>query len=165
MSGQEIYLKDYRHVFDGFVKQTGTYATLVAGFAFAILAFVSYESSATRQLTTSFIVCVSTTIVLEILSSFIFNILSLVTRVGVSDNPFETFWWQLKVAWYAYLLGLYIFLASLALLAWIKFKPAAVVVTVLVSIALVLGVVITASIVIKSNRLARETVSRLNSPR
>ena len=138
---------------DEFVKQTATQAALIAGFAFAILTTVSFDSSTPYCRGTAFVICASVTISAELLAAFILATLGFVVKINTSDQMGDIFQTEMNIAWAAYLVGLLSFLAALILLAWIRYTPVAVWITVIVLVALILGVVVTANMVRKNNKL------------
>jgi Mediator of CRAC channel activity len=138
---------------DEFVRQTATQAALVAGFAFAILTTFTFDSATPYWRGQAFIICASLTICSELLAAFILATLGFVVKINSSDEMEDIFETEMNVAWGAYLVGFLAFLAALILLAWIKYRPAAAWVTLIVVIALTLGVLAVVSMVRKNKKL------------
>ncbi len=138
---------------DEFVKQTATQAALIAGFAFAILTTVSFDSSTPYRRGIAFVICASVTISAELLAAFILATLGFVVKINTSDQMDDIFQTEMNIAWVAYLLGLLSFLAALILMAWIRYRPVAVWITIIVVIALFIGVLVMANMVRKNNKL------------
>jgi len=146
--------KDYA-LLDEFVRQVATQAALLAGFTFTILTAISLESAPYRR-GVAFVICAAVTIVLELFSAFILSSLAFVVKINISPKMDDTFQLEQNLAWISYLSGLMTFLATLVLLAWIKYPSAALSVTIVIVIVAAFGVVVFANMVRKQNRLALE---------
>jgi hypothetical protein len=107
-------------------RQVSTQSALLAGFAFAGLTSVSYDAATPWGLTTAFGVCASVSITLELLALFTSGILIFASKAISLEDKFES---EMMIAWLSYLGGLLTFLAALALIAWIKVRPAAIPIT------------------------------------
>jgi hypothetical protein len=118
---------------DEFIKQYSTQSALLAGFAFAALTAITYDVSTSKSLITAFALCSSLSIALELITLFILGVVGVSIRAGSHDD-YEP---EIIVAYIAYFGGLLSFLAALALLAWVKVRPAAVPVTGIVILAVI----------------------------
>jgi amino acid permease len=125
---------------DDYFKQVGSQAALLAGFSFAILAFLPQEND--TRLVFWFVLCAVVAIVLELLAAFILCMLSFFTKVERTERAIDSFVWENRIALLSYLFGIVAFLASIVLLSWIRFLSVAPVVTFIVAVVLVLGAVL-----------------------
>ena len=137
---------------DDYFKQVGPQAALLAGFAFAILAFIPQETE--PHLTFWFVICAVCTIALELLAAFTLCLLSFLTKVERTELLSDSFKWENRIALLCYLLGIVSFLAGLILLAWIRFLAVAPMVTGIVSVVFILGAVLLVRMVIVHDRIA-----------
>jgi uncharacterized membrane protein YkgB len=137
---------------DDYFKQVGPQAALLAGFAFAILAFLPPEGD--PRLTFWFVLCAVLTIVLELLAAFILCMLSFFTKVERTELLSDSFKWENRIALSSYLFGILSFLAGIVLLAWLRFNPVALIVTIIILAAVVLGFVLFIRMFIVHDRIA-----------
>lgn len=137
---------------DDFFKQVGPQAALLAGFAFAILAFLPQEEES--RLTFWFVLCAVVTVGLELLAAFILCMLSFFTRLERTELIFDSFKWENRIALLSYLLGIASFLVGIVLLAWIRFQAVAPIVTGIIGVVFVSGAVLFIRMFIVSDRIA-----------
>jgi amino acid permease len=137
---------------DDYFKQLGPQAALLAGFGFAILAFLPQEDE--TRLTFWFVLCAVNAVALELLAAFILCMLSFFTKVERTELLSDSFKWENRVALLSYLLGIAAFLAGVVLLAWIRFLAAAPLVTGLVATVFALGVALFIRMFIVHDRIA-----------
>lgn len=138
---------------DEFVRQIGTQSALIAGFTFAILAFVPFDSSTPHYRGIAFVICAVLTVAFELFTAFIVSSFGFVVKINFSDKSEDIFQFEMNLAYLAYLIGIISFLATLILLAWIKYPSVAVWVTVIISTIFVLGVAVFSNMVRKNNNL------------
>jgi hypothetical protein len=136
---------------DEYFKQVGSQASLLAGFSFAILAFLPQENE--TRLVFWFVLCSVVAIVLELLAAFILCILSFCTKVERTERVIDSFVWENRIAILSYLLGITAFLASVVLLSWIRFLAVAPVVTCIVAIVFIIGAVFFFRMIIVHDRI------------
>jgi amino acid transporter len=117
---------------DELIKQFSTQAALLAGFAFAGLTAISYDPLASRRLVVAFGIVASLSIVLQLLTLFLFGMVGVVVREDQNHDLYDP---EITWAWICFLGGVACLLASIALLAWIKIRPAALPITCIVVIA------------------------------
>jgi amino acid permease len=125
---------------DDYFKQVGPQAALLAGFGFAILAFLPQENES--RLTFWFVLCAVGAVALELLAAFILCMLAFFTKVERTELLSDSFKWENRIALLSYLLGIVAFLVGIVLLVWIRFLAVAPIVTGLVSVVFVLGAVL-----------------------
>ena len=124
--------------FEEFGRLIGTQAALVAGFAFAGLTVISYDSSTPTRLVLAFSVACAVTIALELLAlvgSGKLTIMEKRYQFGERLNRDH------MTAAYLNLFGLLAFVTAVDLLVWIKFRPVSLIVTIIFGLML-LGAVI-----------------------
>lgn len=144
--------KDYT-LLDEFVRQIATQAALLAGFTFTVLTATSLESAPYRR-AVAFVICATVTITLELLTAFILSSLAFIVKINLSPRMEDTFQLEMNLAWVSYLLGLTFFLATLVLLAWIKYLSAALPISIIILVIFVVGVAVFWNMVRKQNKLA-----------
>ena len=137
---------------DDYFKQVGPQAALLAGFGFAILAFLPQENES--RLTFWFVLCAVGAVTLELLAAFILCMLAFFTKVERTELLSDSFKWENRIALLSYLLGIVAFLAGIVLLVWIRFLAVAPIVTGLVSVVFVLGVVLFVRMFLVHDRIA-----------
>ena len=103
--------------FEEFNRQIGTQAALVAGFAFAGLTVISYDSSTPRSLVSAFGLACATTIALELVALCGSGKLSI---MGKRHQLGERLYRHNMAAAYLNLGGLLAFVIAVNLLVWIK---------------------------------------------
>lgn len=138
---------------DEFVRQTTTQAALIAGFAFVVLTAISLDASTPYRRGMAFVICAVLTIVFELFSAFILSSLAFVVKINLSEQAEDIFRLETNLAWASYLLGLISFLATLVLLAWIKYRSAAYWVSAIIIAAFVVGAAVFSNMVRKNNKL------------
>ncbi|MDP3030322.1 MAG: hypothetical protein Q8O04_12715 [Deltaproteobacteria bacterium] len=111
------------------VHQTGTQSALLAGFAFAGLTAITFDSTSSAALQVAFTIAASLATALEIIALFTSSILGSVAKMTTIE--IHIFGHELLIAWLTYLVGLLAFIVALVLLAWIKIPPAGVPVTII----------------------------------
>jgi hypothetical protein len=126
-----------KSLMDDYFKQVGPQAALLAGFGFALLAFLPQEKE--TRLTIWFVLCAVSAVALELLAAFILCMLTLFTKVERTELLSDSFKWENRIALLSYLLGIVAFLASIVLLVWIRFPAVAAIVTGIVSLVFALG--------------------------
>jgi hypothetical protein len=143
--------KDYI-LLDEFVRQIATQAALLAGFTFTILTATSLEAAPYRR-AVAFVICATLTIALELLTAFVLSSLAFIVKINFSPRMEDAFQTEMNLAWVSYLLGLVFFLATLVLLAWIKYLSAALPVSVIIFAIFLVGVAVFWNMVRKQNKL------------
>jgi hypothetical protein len=93
-------------------------------------------------------------ITLELLTAFVLSSLAFIVKINLSPRMEDTFQLEMNLAWVSYLLGLMSFLATLVLLAWIKYSSAALPISIIILVIFVVGVAVFWNMVRKQNKLA-----------
>jgi Mediator of CRAC channel activity len=156
MFGTSIYLTLRKHVnifssLDEAIKQYGTQAALLAGFAFAGLTSVSYDSSS-PHLSVAFAICLSVTIALNLLVVFILGVVSYFLKAFASEKAVIEFAPIIFLGTTSHVCGLVSFLISLILLSWLRFRAAALPITIIV---IAIAIVMTVTLVKMLKKLSR----------
>lgn len=137
---------------DAFLKQIGTQAALLAGFTFGILTTIEYQAAPRRSFW--FVITAVVTIALELLAATLSSSLVFLTKLEKTEMIFKAFRWQTIPALGSYLTGVLTFIATLDLFVWIKYIVAAPSVTVILCLAVVLGLFLLVHAVMTHDRIA-----------
>jgi hypothetical protein len=112
-----------------FIRQFSTQAALLSGFAFAGLTAISYDPSSPHKLVTAFGVCASLSIAANLLALFMLGLISVMASQSGNYDAYDP---EIMISWIAFIIGIATFLAAVTLIVWIKIRPAALPVTIVV---------------------------------
>jgi hypothetical protein len=118
-------------------RQVGTQSAIIAGFAFTGLTSISFETCS--LLISAFATFTAATIAFELLALFISGLLLLMQK---THNGYERYMNEIIILWQCYTFGIISFVISVMLIAWIKFKTVAMLITGISVLALLVGVAI-----------------------
>lgn len=105
-----------KHYIEEILRQISTQSAIIGGFAFAGLS-LDFNSNLTG-LQTALTIVLSIVMGLNILALFISGILLFVSKIVDLMNPrWNT---PFSLCWFAYLIGLFLFLSSLPIVVWSK---------------------------------------------
>ncbi|MEM7012964.1 MAG: hypothetical protein AAF585_15935 [Verrucomicrobiota bacterium] len=126
------------------MRQTAMQSALLAGFAFTALTAIEFDAESSQQLQIAFTIATSLAVALELIALFASGMLTFISKIKpLHGDGFDR---EFTIAWITYLLGLFAFVVALALLAWIKFQPAAIPVTVIAGVTALILIFVYAGI-------------------
>lgn len=140
MSESEQFSATDKILLDEFLKQVGTQAALFAGFTFGILAFIDFNAA--PDLSFWFGLCAVTTIALELLAAVLSGAMVFLIKVEQVEKIPGAFKWQNRTILASYLMGVVLFVVTVALLVLIKFPAIGFIAAVILGIAFVIGAVL-----------------------